>query len=180
LSFWDRVFLCSPPWLSWNSLCRPGWPWTQKFACLCLPSAGIKGMHHHAIYVFYSYISIKLLITVKLLFYIYNISDFLCSHTEFSFYLYYYICILSIDYFCYYVITLVLQYYYYCIFSSLVVIYIVSVFDIINKANMNYTSFLINILLILENYISHVLLIFNINFSSDLYPGPSHLPNHRL
>jgi hypothetical protein len=35
------------PWLSWNSLCRPGWPWTQKSACLCLPSAGIKGVHHH-------------------------------------------------------------------------------------------------------------------------------------
>jgi hypothetical protein len=27
--------------VSWNSLCRPGWPRTQKFACLCLPSAGI-------------------------------------------------------------------------------------------------------------------------------------------
>ena len=24
------------PWLSWNSLCRPGWPRTQKSACLCL------------------------------------------------------------------------------------------------------------------------------------------------
>jgi hypothetical protein len=36
------------PWLSWNSLCRPGWPRTQKSACLCLPSAGIKGMRHHA------------------------------------------------------------------------------------------------------------------------------------
>jgi hypothetical protein len=35
------------PWLSWNSLCRPGWPRTQKSACLCLPSAGIKGMRHH-------------------------------------------------------------------------------------------------------------------------------------
>jgi hypothetical protein len=34
--------------LSWNSLCRPGWPQTQKFACLCLPSAGIKGVRHHA------------------------------------------------------------------------------------------------------------------------------------
>jgi hypothetical protein len=31
------------PWLSWNSLCRPGWPPTQKSACLCLPSAKIKG-----------------------------------------------------------------------------------------------------------------------------------------
>jgi hypothetical protein len=36
------------PWMSWNSLCRPGWPWTQKSACLCLPSAGIKGVRHHA------------------------------------------------------------------------------------------------------------------------------------
>jgi hypothetical protein len=35
------------PWLSWNSLCRPGWPRTQKSTCLCLPSAGIKGMCHH-------------------------------------------------------------------------------------------------------------------------------------
>jgi hypothetical protein len=25
----------------------PGWPRTQKFACLCLPSAGIKGVRHH-------------------------------------------------------------------------------------------------------------------------------------
>ena len=36
------------PWLSWNLLCRPGWPRTQKSACLCLPCAGIKGMSHHA------------------------------------------------------------------------------------------------------------------------------------
>jgi hypothetical protein len=31
-----------------DSLCRPGWPRTQKSACLCLPSAGIKGVRHHA------------------------------------------------------------------------------------------------------------------------------------
>jgi hypothetical protein len=36
------------PWLSWNSLCRPGWPPTQKSTCLCLSSAGIKGVCHHA------------------------------------------------------------------------------------------------------------------------------------
>jgi hypothetical protein len=36
------------PWLSWNSLCRPGWPRTLRFTCLCFPSAGIKGVHHHA------------------------------------------------------------------------------------------------------------------------------------
>jgi hypothetical protein len=35
------------PWLAWNSLCGPGWPGTQKSTCLCLPSAGIKGVSHH-------------------------------------------------------------------------------------------------------------------------------------
>jgi hypothetical protein len=30
------------------SLCSPGWSRTQKSACLCLPSAGIKGVRHHA------------------------------------------------------------------------------------------------------------------------------------
>ena len=30
-----------------NSLCRPGWPRTQRSACLCLPGAGIKGTCHH-------------------------------------------------------------------------------------------------------------------------------------
>jgi hypothetical protein len=39
LVFWDRVSLYSP---------GPGWPRTQKSACLCLSSAGIKGVHHHA------------------------------------------------------------------------------------------------------------------------------------
>ena len=34
-------------WLSRNSLCRPGWPGTQRSACLCLPSAGIKSVRHH-------------------------------------------------------------------------------------------------------------------------------------
>jgi hypothetical protein len=29
------------PWLSWDSLCRPDWPQTQKSSCLCLPCAGI-------------------------------------------------------------------------------------------------------------------------------------------
>jgi hypothetical protein len=46
--FRDRVSLCRlRTVLSWNSLCRPGWPRIQKSACLCLPSAGIKGVHHH-------------------------------------------------------------------------------------------------------------------------------------
>jgi hypothetical protein len=30
------------------SPCSPGCLQTQKSACLCLPSAGIKGMRHHA------------------------------------------------------------------------------------------------------------------------------------
>ena len=34
------------PWLSWNSLCRPCWPCTQKSAYVCLPRAGIKAVHH--------------------------------------------------------------------------------------------------------------------------------------
>jgi hypothetical protein len=36
-SFQDRVSL------SWNSLCRPGWPAAQGPACLCAKS---KGVHH--------------------------------------------------------------------------------------------------------------------------------------
>jgi hypothetical protein len=31
------------------SLCSPGCPQTQKSTCLCLPSGGIKGVHHHAL-----------------------------------------------------------------------------------------------------------------------------------
>jgi hypothetical protein len=34
-------------WLSWNSFCRSGQPQTQKSTCLCLLSAGIKGLCHH-------------------------------------------------------------------------------------------------------------------------------------
>ena len=45
--FRNRVSLCSPGCPRTNSLCRPGWPRIQKSACLCLPSAGIKGVHHH-------------------------------------------------------------------------------------------------------------------------------------
>ena len=44
--FFETGFLCVA-WLSWNSLCRPGWPRIQKSACLCLPSAWIKGVCHH-------------------------------------------------------------------------------------------------------------------------------------
>jgi hypothetical protein len=45
--FFSRQGFSVYPWLSWNSLYRPGWPWTQKSDCLCLPSAGIKGSCHH-------------------------------------------------------------------------------------------------------------------------------------
>lgn len=34
-------------WLAWNPMCGSGSPHTQLFACLCLVSAVIKGMHHH-------------------------------------------------------------------------------------------------------------------------------------
>jgi hypothetical protein len=40
-------FLCVAL-LFWNSLCRPGWPGTQRSACLCLPSAGTKGVQYQA------------------------------------------------------------------------------------------------------------------------------------
>ena len=33
--------------LSWNSLCSPGWTQTQRCACLCLLSSGIKSMCCH-------------------------------------------------------------------------------------------------------------------------------------
>ena len=46
--FRDRVSLCSSGCPGASSLSRPGWPGTQKSSCLCLPSAGIKGMRHHA------------------------------------------------------------------------------------------------------------------------------------
>jgi len=46
--FFETGFFCVALAVLGNSLCRPGWPQTQKFACLCLPSAGIKGMRHHA------------------------------------------------------------------------------------------------------------------------------------
>jgi hypothetical protein len=30
--------------MSWNSVCTPGWPQTQRSPCLCLPSAVVKGV----------------------------------------------------------------------------------------------------------------------------------------
>jgi hypothetical protein len=41
----ETGFLCVA--LAVLELCRPGWPRTRKSACLCLPSAGIKGVCHH-------------------------------------------------------------------------------------------------------------------------------------
>jgi hypothetical protein len=45
--FWlfKTEFLCMWPWLSWNLLCKLGWP---GFACFCLPCPGIKGACHHS------------------------------------------------------------------------------------------------------------------------------------
>jgi hypothetical protein len=51
LLFWDRFPVY--PWLSWNSLCRPGWPRTQKSACLCLPSPGIILFYFISFYWFF-------------------------------------------------------------------------------------------------------------------------------
>jgi hypothetical protein len=47
LFFQNRVSLCSPGYPRTHS--RPGWPQTQKSTCLCLPSAGIKGVCHHCL-----------------------------------------------------------------------------------------------------------------------------------
>lgn len=47
LLLFEKVYLVQAG-RSWNSLCRSGWPWTQKSpSCLCLPGAGIKGLYHH-------------------------------------------------------------------------------------------------------------------------------------
>ena len=32
-------------WLSWNSICRLGWPQTQRSTCLCLPRAGLSFLY---------------------------------------------------------------------------------------------------------------------------------------
>jgi hypothetical protein len=51
------------PWLSWNSLCRPDWPWTQRSACLCLQSTGIKAVNHH-ILTYKSYFELSFILWV--------------------------------------------------------------------------------------------------------------------
>lgn len=54
LSFYSPSGFLEYPWLSWNSICRPGWPWTKRSTYLSLPSAGIKGMcHNHQACAFY-------------------------------------------------------------------------------------------------------------------------------
>jgi hypothetical protein len=45
--FFEIGFLCVALAGCPDTHSSPGWPWTQKSACLCLPSAGIKGMRHH-------------------------------------------------------------------------------------------------------------------------------------
>ena len=58
--FQDRVSLVL---LSWNSLCRPGWPQTQRSSCLCLSSTGIKGIYHHCpVAFFFFFFSILFLV----------------------------------------------------------------------------------------------------------------------
>ena len=48
--FQARVSLCSPG-CPGTSSCRSGWPWTQRSSCLCLQSAGIKGVCHHCLFI---------------------------------------------------------------------------------------------------------------------------------
>jgi hypothetical protein len=50
--FWDRVSLCSLGCPGTHSV-EWSWPWTRKSTCLCLPSAGITGVRHHCLAVFY-------------------------------------------------------------------------------------------------------------------------------
>ena len=44
--FFKTGFLCTFGACPGTSSCRPGWPWTQRSACLCLLSAGIKDICH--------------------------------------------------------------------------------------------------------------------------------------
>ena len=50
----ETGFLCVA--LAVLALCRPGWPRTQKSTCLCIPSAGIRGVCHHAWLVTYIFL----------------------------------------------------------------------------------------------------------------------------
>ncbi|KAM7333505.1 hypothetical protein ACRRTK_006825 [Alexandromys fortis] len=52
--FWFFVFVFKIGFLCsfgtcWNSLYRSCWPRTQRSTCLCLLSAGIKGVQHHSL-----------------------------------------------------------------------------------------------------------------------------------
>jgi hypothetical protein len=85
LVFQDRVSLYSPGCPgTHNSLGRPGWARTQKSACLCLPSAGIKGMRHHAqlIYYFLSLFFYFFIIFIIFLLFVFNVALTTLSHTS--------------------------------------------------------------------------------------------------
>jgi hypothetical protein len=45
------------------SLCSPGCPGTQKSTCLCLPSAGIKGVCSHALRFTFGLMSVLLVVS---------------------------------------------------------------------------------------------------------------------
>jgi hypothetical protein len=53
--FFETQFLCSPGCPGTNSVNQAVLE-TQKSACLCLPSAGIKGVRHHCL-ALYFYVS---------------------------------------------------------------------------------------------------------------------------
>jgi hypothetical protein len=68
------------PWLSWNSLCRPGWPWTQKSTCLCLPSAGIKDLCHHSPPLFFCFFDYFSRLFSLCIFFVLNFFHFLLDY----------------------------------------------------------------------------------------------------
>ena len=77
------------PWLSWNSLCRPSWPPTQKSACFCLLSAGIKGVCHHT-QLFFLFLKMKIFLKscYSYIFYIFQFSTFFIFVIKISFLLF--------------------------------------------------------------------------------------------
>ncbi|GAB1287765.1 Nuclear pore membrane glycoprotein 210-like [Apodemus speciosus] len=47
----STIYVVEPgflPWMFWNSLCGRGWPRCTEITCLCLLSAGAKGLHGQA------------------------------------------------------------------------------------------------------------------------------------
>jgi hypothetical protein len=76
-------FLCVALTVSWNSLCRPGWPRTQKSTCFCLLSTRIKGVCHHCLatlhfYCFYNYTYLNIAIMFYIVSKVFVVDWFVC------------------------------------------------------------------------------------------------------